>query len=140
MEDKINNIKELFSNFQELTPESVEKIVGETLKVFSEIMGKLNSSDEKERTEALAMATELRETLEKQAKEAMKAAGMDEEELQAFLSNPQNFSSEEWGSLQQAKGEMKSFQSNLKEKGFIKDDKKKKNIKKSSKTVPWVQG
>jgi len=138
MKDKINKIKDLFSNFKDLTPESVEQIVGETLKVFTDIMGKLNSPDEKERSEALAIATELRDTLEGQAKEAMKAAGMDEEELSAFLNNPQHFSSEEWQTLQNAKDDMNSYQKELKEKGLLKDV--KKDHKKKSKPIQWVQG
>ena len=140
MEDKLNKIKDLFSNFEEITPESVEKIVGETMKAFSEIMTKLNSTDEKERADALKMATDLRDTLESQAKDAMKSVGMDEEELNAFLNNPQNFSSEEWQSLQSAKNEMDSYQNDLKDKGLINDSHKEKKTVKKTKTIPWVQG
>jgi len=140
MRDKIKQIEELFSNFDNLTPESVEKIVSETLKIFTDVMSKLNSSDEKERTEALQLATELRTILESKAKEAMKSIGMDEEELTAFMSNPEHFSPTEWQALGQAKEEMQSFQENLKEKGLIPNNESKDKAKKNKSKIQWVQG
>ena len=140
-DNKFNKIKELFSNFKDMTPESVEKIVGETLKIFTEITEKLNSSNEEEKQEALALATELRSLLEEQAKNAMKSIGMDEEELNAFLNNPQNFSPEEWLSLDQAKSEMKDYRKELANRGLIKEEEiKEEKVTKKSKNIDLIKG
>lgn len=140
MNEKIDKIKDLLSNLDKLTPDSIESIVGETLKVFTDVVTKLNSPDEKERNEALNLATELRDTLEGQAKNALGSLGMDEEELKAFMSNPSHFTGEEWGALEKAKNEMASYKKELVDKNLLPEEKEKQEKAKKVSKIQVIKG
>ena len=143
--EKNEKLKSLFENFDEVTPDSLQNLIGESIKVFEGIVSKLNSPDEEERKKALKQAEELRDTLEKQAQNALEKAGLDKSAVNKFINNPDNFSPDEWEAIQSAKKEISSYEEDLSSKGVIDKAKKsshghhKKPIKKKPKPKTWIQ-
>ena len=142
--DKTDKLKSLFENFDEVTPDSLQNLIGESIKVFEDIVSKLNSPDEEERKKALQQAEELRDTLEKQAQTALDKAGLDKSAVNKFINNPDNFSPEEWEAIQGAKKEISSYEDDLTSKGVIDKAKTshghhKKPAKKKPKPKTWIQ-
>ncbi len=124
----VEKLEELFNDISEITPEKMEMLVKESIKAFEQIVSQLNSPDEQKRKEAQATAEKLRDTLEKQSMKALEAVNMSAKELEAFTTNKENFSPEEWEALQKAKKELESYQKEMtgKEPGEELAAKKKK--------------
>ncbi len=144
MDDKTKKLKELFENFDSVSAESMQEIVGESIKSFEKIISKLNSPNEEERKKALEDAAELRDILEEQAKKALEKSGLDKKAVDKFINNPDNFTPEEWRALQEAKKEIDTYHHELEDKGVIKEEKAKskehKKTKKPKKPKNWLHG
>jgi len=143
MDEKVEKIKKMFDNIEDLTPEKLQGVVHESIKVFEEIIGKLNSPNEEERQKAMKCAAELRDLLQEQARAAMQKSGLSQEQVSKMLHDPSNFSPEEWKAFQGAKDELTTYEKELKDKGLL-DSKhshskgKKKHPSKNPKD--WLQG
>ena len=82
MSKEIKDLENLFENFSDMSPENMDGMVKQSIKALEQILHKLGSDDEEQRQEAQEMAEQLRETLEGQAKNALKELNMDEGSLQ----------------------------------------------------------
>ena len=136
MKDITKKLEELFNSMTDVSSEKMEKVVQEFTKVFEELVSKMTSKDETERTEAIEAANNLREVLEKQAQVAFDATRMDAEGLQNYVQNPNNFNDEEWRALQQATKELQTYQKELSVKGIL--GQAKKVPKKGPKKEVWL--
>ena len=143
MKEKIDELEKLYSEINELTPEKMEMLVSESIKTFEQILGQMNSGSEEEKKEAVKAAERLRENLEKQAQKAVDKLKISTDELEAFASNPDNFSEEEWEALQRAKGDLESYQTDVVKRGVTAEDLQKESQAKSKKKKQkplWVAG
>lgn len=136
----IEKIDELFGHPEKFTPENMESLVHETLKFFNDLKEQLTSSDEKVRNEALKLAAEIKSKLEEQALALCESLGMDPQALEAYVSTPANFSTDEWQSIAKAKTELQNYKEAVQqfEKG---ETPVKKALKKKPKAVKeWLVG
>ena len=105
----LEKIDELFSDTQAPDMQKLEVLISETLKFFEYIRVKLQSPDEKERTEALEMAQKLQHKLEGLADKSLSDSGMSRDQLFNLLANPTNFSGEEWKKYKAAEKEITDY-------------------------------
>jgi hypothetical protein len=119
-----------------LTPEKLQSLIQETLKVFQLLQTKINSNDPKEKEEALGMALQLKQALEAQAENLCKSVGMNPSQLAEFVSNPENFSKDEWDTLGIARKELDVLKDALDVKG---NESKLLRVKKKNPKT-WLAG
>lgn len=128
----MDKIEEIFGNPEKFSPENMESLIHETLKFFNELKKKLESPNEKDREEALSIANELKDRLEKQALALCQTVGMDPKTIENYINNPANFSSTEWQSMNQAKANLDEYKEEIAKTepaGSEKAPKKHKKIK-----------
>lgn len=106
-------IRETFGDLDNLTPEAVHNLIQDALQTFIALGQKSQSTDPKERDEALKIALSLKETLETQTEELAKASGIDSESLTQLAENEALFTSETWNELKDAKQELEALRHNL---------------------------
>ncbi|MES2273083.1 MAG: hypothetical protein V4487_02695 [Chlamydiota bacterium] len=129
-------LQETFSDLQNLTPDKLQGLIQETMKVFSTLQEKIHSNDPKEREEALNIALALKESLQTQAESVCEKMGLDPSQLSAFAENATNFSAEEWENLSGVKKDLDSFRQQFAPK--TKETIPLKKSKKGPKT--WLVG
>ncbi len=135
----LEKIEEIFGNPEKFSPENMERLVQETLHFFGDLKVKLESKDEQVRTQALETSEALKEKLEEQALVLCKSIGMDPKALEDFVSDPSQFTSEEWSTMQQTKDEMQAFKAELGIK--LNSEALKAPKRKKPKTVKeWIVG
>lgn len=93
------------TNFAEL-----DKAAHDVIHFFVQIQDRLNSEDDKERAGALKDLETLQEELNAYAKEASEKSNMSPHELHVYMQQKENFSEEEWSSLQRAEKELKDYE------------------------------
>ncbi|MBF8263140.1 MAG: hypothetical protein HW387_805 [Parachlamydiales bacterium] len=111
--DVLKQIEELFENPDQFSPENMEKLVNETVTFFNDMKIKLESPDQKVREEALNVASQLKAKLEEQAKTLCKSIGMDPAALESYINTPNNFSTDEWQAMENAKTEIANYKASL---------------------------
>ena len=111
----LERIEEIFDNPEGISMENVEIIVKEMLGFFDLIRLKLASEKTEEREEALALAVSLKETLESKAKTICAKMGVDQGMLEHYISNPFNFSKEEWQTMSNTKEQFETYREEVTE-------------------------
>jgi hypothetical protein len=146
MDTKMNNnllqkFDELFKDIDHLSIENLEGLVHESLKAFEFLKEKLDSPNEEERKEAMALAQQIQKKLEEQAEKAYAATGMNRGELDTFMTSSQNFTPEEWNSLGKAQTELSEYKSSLYRKEAPKvEEKSGEKAKKKRVPLTRIQG
>lgn len=129
-------IQEAFSDLKALTPDKLQNLIQETMKVFMVLQEKAKSSDPEARNEAVKAAFSLKETLQAQTESLCQKLGMDPSQLALFAENATNFSGEEWDHLSSVKKEMEAFKQE-----FAPQHKKAPIVKKAKKAPKtWLVG
>jgi hypothetical protein len=109
--------EKLFKEIEGLTDAQslpkMESFVHDSLQFFEFIRVKLSSEDEEERKEAMNLAQKLQDKLTQQTEKALKASGMNEDQLQSFLAQPSNFNPEEWATFEKSQKEIQDYQSTV---------------------------
>ncbi len=137
MKNNIQKLEELFKNISHLSPEQVEDVVHQFVKVFEQLVTQMQTGSEKDKEEAFAQAESLRNTLEAQAEKILEQSGFSYKEIQEYASNKENFSEEEWKSMQAAKKELEEYQNHLTEQGVVDNPTPKKATRKLKKSA-WI--
>lgn len=137
MKNNIEKLEDLFKNISTLSPEQVEDVVHQFVKVFEQLVTKMQTGSEKDKEEAFAQAESLRNTLEAQASKILEDSGFSYKEIQEYASNKENFSEEEWKAMQAAKAELEEYQNHLTETGFSEETPKKKTPRRIKKAA-WI--
>lgn len=109
----LEKLDSIFDDLQKPDAQKLELLVSETLKCFEYLREKLSSSDPKEKEEALEMTYQLQRKLEVLADKALGVAGIDHDQLKTLLSNPKNFSSEQWGSFERSEHAIEDYKKEL---------------------------
>jgi|SRR5579872_3932896 len=129
-------IQEAFSDLQNLSPDKLQGLIQETMKVLMALQQKAKSENAAERDEAIKAAFSLKETLQAQAEAVCKKLGMDPSQLALFAETASNFSGEEWDQLSGVKKDLEDFK-----KEFAPQSKTAPIIKKTKKaTKTWLVG
>jgi hypothetical protein len=115
----LKNFDELFKDLNTFSPDKIENLVHESLKLFEYLRDKLQSTDPQEREKAMVLAQELQKKLEEQAEKALKETGMDRAQLEQFLASQSNFAPEEWNVLEKTQQELSAYQADLIKKSQI---------------------
>jgi len=134
----LEKIDELFGDSQAPDMQKLELLISETLKFFEYIRVKMQSPNEEDRKEAIEMAQKLQQKLEGLADKSLASSGMSRDQLYTLLSNPNNFSGEEWKKFKAAEKEISDYRKDiLKEPEAKESDPKPSNIKTSKKE--WLK-
>jgi len=128
-QNTLNKIETLFTEAGDFSPENVGNLIQETLQFFNVLKEKLESKDEAERAEALELAGALKTRLEQQAASLCESIGVDPNELDTYINDPENFSPEAWEVIEKAKVGLQSYKETApasKDENKIKSDVKKR--------------
>lgn len=131
----MKQLEKLLTNPEQVTPENMESLIQETIKILGELKGKIESTDPKEKEEARQFAADLKTKLEERALRMCESLGMDPEELKSYINTPVHFSPEEWQAMEKAKEELENY----KEEVLKMQSNSSKSNKKKPKTVKnWL--
>lgn len=109
IQEFINKLKGSFSDLKNLSPQRMQELIQDTMKVFQELQEKMASSDPKVKEEAIASAQELKEAFELQAQSLYQAVNLNPDELADFIEDAENFSAEEWSAVGAVKQDLDTF-------------------------------
>ena len=102
-------LQDTFGNLSALSPDAVHELVQEALETFTSLGVMSQSSDAKERENALKAALALRESLNAHSEELMKSAGLEKEAFESLAENEVLFTSAKWSELKDAKNEIEAL-------------------------------
>jgi hypothetical protein len=109
----LEKFDELFGDEEVLEPQKIELFVQESLKFFEYLREKLQSKDENEQKEALNIAIQLQKKLESFAQKTLSKSGLSPDQLKNFMAAPQNFTPEEWKTLENSEKDIEDYQKEL---------------------------
>lgn len=113
----LKKFDEFFNNPEGLTMPKIESFVHESLKFLDYLKEKMENGTEEEKEKAMSAAQELQKKMMEQAEKSLKASGLNRNDLEKFINQPENFSHEEWEVLSKAKAEMSDYQNDLLKSG-----------------------
>lgn len=108
-QDFIKKLKGSFGDLKNLSPEKMQELIQDTMKLFQELQEKMASEDLKVREEAIVSAQELKEAFEQQAQTLYQAVNLNPDEIASFLDDAKNFSEEEWDAVGAIKQDLEAF-------------------------------
>lgn len=74
-------IEDTFSDIQNITPNKMEQVIGETVRILTDLEEKIKSEDPEERKIALERAKEIKTAFEVQTKAICEKAGINPEQF-----------------------------------------------------------
>lgn len=102
--------EEFFQIFDFLNPgdeeikfEKFQETLEQTVKFSEKIKDKLINGTKEEKEELEAFLKEMQEKVESEKNKLFQKIGISENDLKAFINNKENFSEEEWNSMQEMK-------------------------------------
>lgn len=114
MSNKLENLlHDTFADLSALSPETVHELIQEALKTFTHLGSMSQSSDAKERENALKTALSLRDLLNTHSEELMKSSGLEKEAFESLAENEALFASDTWSELNDAKNEIEALKHHL---------------------------
>lgn len=105
----LEKFDELFSENKAPNIQNLESLIAETLQFFEYLRVKLQSSNADEKKEAMEMAQKLQQKLEDLAEKSLEASGMNRDQIFKMLSNPNNFTNQDWNSYKKAEQEITEY-------------------------------
>jgi hypothetical protein len=113
-EEKIlKQFDDLLKHSKDSNINHLEDTVHELIRIFMEIKDQLESDDIEVRKKAINNLNILQKKLKEQADQAVKETGLSKTELNEYLSTPENFTDEEWLTIQNAQKELKDYEKEL---------------------------
>ena len=103
-------LQDTLGDLDGLSPEKIERLVQEALKMLSSLQEKSKSADQNERNEALQTALSLKTVLQKQAEAFSKSAGINPQDLASLAQDESLFSEDMLKELNIAKGRFEALQ------------------------------
>src|SRR5258708_4873799 len=101
-------LQDAFGDLDNLSPEKIEGLVQEAVKIFTALKEKTHSTDPKQREEALKTALSLKKAMEAQTEELSKLAGIDPASFSSLAENQELFTPETWAELTSAQQELEA--------------------------------
>ena len=132
--------KDLFGFFDKDPKEKAENFaqtLQQSLEFSEKMKEKLLKGTEEEKKEVMSLLEELKEQLASQTKDILNQVGLSEEELNAYMENSENFSPEEWNTIQ----DVRKYVEDLAKKAAPHPLEEKEEVKKAKKIAKqyWMQ-
>ncbi len=106
MQEEFKRLVELFSLTQEGKKVDLDEVLREALVFFETLKETFKEGSEEEKREMIHVMSEMYAKLLSESKNIAEKTGMSEDELNHFCDNPNNFTQEQWSSMQEAKKKM----------------------------------
>ena len=129
---------ELLDNPENLSIDKLDLLVKNSLKFFNEYIEICKSNDEEKKKEVLEQLLSLKEKLEEIAKKTSETTGLSTDQLIGIMSDPSNFSKDEWAAIKDLQNSVTDFNTSLLKETFAKKEdfrKTKKGLKKHRMSV-----
>jgi len=134
----IGKMEEMLQDLEKFSPENLGALMNEMLHCFGMLKTQLESPDEAVRKSAVEVAALFREKLQEHLSMLCSMIGMDPKGLEAYLSDPSKFNSDEWAAIEKAKSEIDEFRQELGITSSAQPAPTPK--KKKAKTKSWLPG
>ena len=131
MHEELKRIMNFFELDADNKAEHLQDVFKDTVEFFNRFKHTLEEGSAEEKKEIIDEVLSLQEKLQLQTDQMCESMEMSEEELKEFAENPENFTDEEWGTIQDAKVKLEGQASEI--DGIINFDKPKKGTKSSAK-------
>ena len=99
----------MFAELSDFDPEKLTSLVSEATSVLKSVVEKAGSPDPEEKEKAAQTVAELKASVEKQVSALFESLGVDKSELEAFISDPSNFSPEEQSLIDRITRELEQY-------------------------------
>lgn len=142
MHEELKRIMEFFDLDTDQKTEHLGDVFKDTVEFFNRFKHVLEKGSAEEKKAMIEEVLKLQEKLELETNEMCDTMEMNEDELKEFSENPENFSEEEWQTIQEAKQRLESQASEIEDViGFdqAKEPKKAKSKKSRSKSKKWMK-
>ncbi len=106
LRDEFNRLMSLFALSSEGKTINLDELFKESVSFFEHLNYQLKNGTYDEKHEALNMMSELYTEMTAQTQRICQKTGMSEEQLATFAENPNNFTPEQWRSVQETKEKM----------------------------------
>ncbi|MBY0529685.1 MAG: hypothetical protein K2P51_05780 [Rhabdochlamydiaceae bacterium] len=106
LRDEFNRLMSLFAQSTEGKAINLDELFKESISFFEHLNYQLKNGTYDEKHEALGMMSELYAEMNAQTQRICQKTGMSEEQLATFADNPNNFTAEQWQSVQETKAKM----------------------------------
>jgi hypothetical protein len=126
--------EEMFEELSDFDPEKLTSLISEATSVLKTVVEKAKSPNPEDKAQATQTVTELKNSIEKQVSSLFESMGIDKTELEAFMSDPTNFSPDEQNLIDRITKELEQF----KPEG-IKNPEPKRVINKKKRST-WLPG
>jgi len=113
IKDEFNHLMNLFAQGADGQPINLEEVFKQSFAFFDHLNIQLQKGSQEEKKEALMMMSEMYTQMMQETKKICEKTGMSEEQLSSYAENPNNFSPEQWASIQEARNKMLSTGKNL---------------------------
>lgn len=106
MHEEFKRIMAFFSMNSDDKPGRLEDVFHDSIEFFEKFKDILQHGTPEEKAEIMKEMTELQQKLQEETERMCHDTGLSEEQLRNFAQNRDNFSDEEWHSIQQAKAKL----------------------------------
>lgn len=106
LRDEYEKMMASFKQTLEGKTTNFEELCGESLNFFKIVQEVVQTGNEKDKEEVVAMMGEMYNTLMDETKKLTSKTGLTEQELLAFAENPDNFDPEQWKVIQDTRKTM----------------------------------
>jgi hypothetical protein len=100
--DRFDNLMKIFHS-EEGKPLDVKALFSECLILFEELKEEMKDASPEERQDMMRLVGEMYKQILTETQKICQNSGMSEEQLIAFTENPSNFTSEQWGVIQDSR-------------------------------------
>jgi hypothetical protein len=129
MHEELKRIMKFFELDAENKAEHLQDVFKDTVEFFNRFKHTLEEGTAEEKKEIIDEVLSLQEKLQLQTDQMCESMEMSEEELKMFAENPENFTEEEWQTIQDAKVKLEGQASEI--DGIINFNKPKKQSQNS---------
>jgi hypothetical protein len=106
MQEEFKRLVELFSLTQEGKSVNLNEVLQESLVFFEKLKETFKEGSEDDKREIMKVMSDMYAKLLEESKNIADRTGMNEDELNRYCENPNNFTPEQWASMQEAKKKM----------------------------------
>lgn len=141
MHEEFKKIMQFFSLDQEKKAEHLDEVFSNSIEFFEKFKHVLEHGSPQEKQEMMNEVMQLQEKLKEETERMCHETGLSESELKNFAQNRANFSSEEWSSIENARGKLEKQAEALSEvlpSKKVEEEKEKKGAPKPKKSK-WMK-
>lgn len=108
MQEEFEHLRQLLLNSDPLDVQGLDRILNESIKLFSKMQEVMVKGTNDEKTYLLRLVTLLNEKIQERFQRMLDKVGVSKEDFFSILSNPKNFPKEQWETMQQVKEQLEA--------------------------------